>query len=105
MEVMRELQKTYTSASVFCGIFGEAIRQLSPDHLDQSGVARSQTTIRASDSMQNDDGGLITGAPNSESMLISDDLLESFLNEGSGYNLWESINMMEQPFDFRDEAA
>ncbi|EEU37832.1 uncharacterized protein NECHADRAFT_1812, partial [Fusarium vanettenii 77-13-4] len=37
MEVMREFQKTYTSASVFCGIFGEAIRQLSPDNSGQSG--------------------------------------------------------------------
>lgn len=105
MEVMRELQKTYTSASVFCGIFGEAIRQLSPDHPDQPGLARSQTTIRTSHSMQNDDGGLIAGPQNADSILISDDLLESLLNEGSGYNLWESINMMEQPFDFRDEPA
>ncbi|KAJ4185292.1 hypothetical protein NW767_012938 [Fusarium falciforme] len=105
MEVMRELQKTYTSASVFCGIFGEAIRQLSPGHPDPSGLARSQTTIRASDSMQNVDGGLMAGPPNAESMLITDDLLESLLNEGSGYSLWESINMMEQPFDFGDEPA
>lgn len=105
MEVMRELQKTYTSASVFCGIFGEAIRQLSPVYPDQSGVARSQTAIQASNSMQNDDGGLMAGPPNSDSILISDDLLASLLNEGSGYNLWESINMMEQPFDFRDEPA
>ncbi|RSL46870.1 hypothetical protein CEP54_013648 [Fusarium duplospermum] len=105
MEVMRELQKTYTLASVFCGIFGEAIRQLSPERPDQSDVNGSQTTIRSPDPMQNGGGGLVAGPPNAESMLISDDLLEILLNEESGYNIWESINMMEQPFDFRDEPA
>ncbi|KAI8720002.1 Zn(2)-C6 fungal-type domain-containing protein [Fusarium sp. LHS14.1] len=105
MEVMREFQKTYTSASVFCGIFGEAIRQLSPDHPDQSDAARSQPATRASNSMQNDGGGIMAGPADADSMLISDDLLQSLLSEGSEYNLWESINMMEQPFDFRDEVT
>lgn len=99
MTIMRELQKTHTSASIFCGVFGEAIRQLVPGPLDESiwGVAQIRRPSMAA-----------TVAPQSVSSsnivnhaaqpVITDDLLESLLNETSTFNFWESINLNDQSF-------
>lgn len=97
MTVMRELQKTHTSASIFCGVFGEAIRQLLPGPFDESiwGVAQTRRTSAAG-----------TAAPDSTEMVdflgpalqpvVTEDILESLLNETSSYNFWESLNMPDQ---------
>lgn len=97
MTIMRELQKTHTSASIFCGVFGEAIRQLVPGPLDEAiwGVAQ---TIRPSTA-----GSIVpehVQAANLDGFalqpIVTDDVLESLLNETSTYNFWESINMPDQ---------
>lgn len=44
MTIMCELQKTHTSASISCGVFGEAIRQLVPGPLDEAIRGVAQTT-------------------------------------------------------------
>ncbi|KZM27311.1 DNA binding [Ascochyta rabiei] len=100
MAIMRELQKTHTSASIFCGVFGEAIRQLAPGPLDESiwgvpRIRRPQTVAALSpEGIQApgvDDFALQT--------VVTDDILESLLNETSSYNFWESINMPEQSWN------
>ncbi|KAF1924065.1 uncharacterized protein M421DRAFT_425082 [Didymella exigua CBS 183.55] len=99
MTFMRELQRTYTSASIFCGVFGEAIRQLVPGPLNESiwGVAQSEypSTIGtlapdSAESVAKDDLAL--------QPVVSDDILESLLDENSTYNFWESMNMPDQYF-------
>jgi hypothetical protein len=99
MTVMRELQKTHTSASIFCGVFGEAVRQLVPGPLDETiwGVAQVRRPATA-----------ITTVPEttptihlddfSMQPVVTDDVLESLLNETSTYNFWESMNMPDQAF-------
>ena len=97
MTIMRELQKTHTSASIFCGVFGEAIRQLAPGPLDETiwGVAQVRHPSMAktvspanTQAFQFDEFAL--------QPVVTDDILESLLNETSTYNFWESINMPEQ---------
>ncbi|KAH6625113.1 fungal-specific transcription factor domain-containing protein [Boeremia exigua] len=99
MTIMRELQKTHTSASLFCGIFGEAIRQLMPGPLDETiwGVPQVRRPSTSGTTAPEDAPTINInelGAPT----LVTDDLLESLLNESSVYNFWESMNMPDQAF-------
>lgn len=99
MTVMRELQKTHTSASIFCGVFGEAVRQLLPGPLDETiwGVPqmRRPSTARSTAFEDAQTANIVDVAAQP---MINDDLLESLLNEASKYNFWESINLPDQPF-------
>lgn len=96
MTVMRELQISHTSASLFCGVFGVAIRQLMPGPLNEDiwGVAQikrpSVLGIRTPGNTQTFDLGNFTSQPT-----VTEDILESLLNEDPSYNFWESINMPE----------
>lgn len=97
MTIMRELQKTHTSASIFCGVFGEAIRQLIPGPLDETIWGVAQTT-RPSTA-----GSVVPDHVQTANLddfalqpIVTDDVLESLLNETSTYNFWESINMPDQ---------
>lgn len=95
MTVMRELQKTHTSASIFCGVFGEAIRHLVPGPLDETIWGVAQVTRP---------GAAVPPAPETNptvafedfslQSIVTDDVLESLLNETSTYNFWESMNML-----------
>lgn len=103
MTVMRELQKTHTSASIFCGVFGEAIRQLVPGPLDESiwGVAqiRRPSTART---MAPENTQAVSFDDIASQPIVTDGILESLLNETSTYNFWESMNMPDQSFaDYR----
>ncbi|KAF9692734.1 hypothetical protein EKO04_008966 [Ascochyta lentis] len=97
MAVMRELQKAHTSASIFCGVFGEAIRQLAPGSLNESiwGVSQTRRPWTAVTVLPES-----TQVPGFDSLssqtVVTDDILESLLNETSTYNFWESMNMPEQ---------
>ncbi|KAF5020290.1 hypothetical protein F66182_7666 [Fusarium sp. NRRL 66182] len=99
MAVMRELQRTYTSASIFCGIFGEAIRLLQKSPMNQVGVSGSQLPAVGPDQLQSSDGRGSADPVNTDMPFIDDSFLNFLLDEESGYNLWESMNMMEPPFD------
>lgn len=96
MTVMRELQKTHTSASIFCGVFGEAIRQLLPGPFDESiwGVAQTRLSI-AGDATQ-ESAEVASAFDSALQPIVTDDVLESLLNETSVYNFWESLNMPDQ---------
>lgn len=99
MTVMRELQKTHTSASIFCGVFGEAIRQLLPGPFDESiwGVAQAMRPSTAGNTIP-DSAETIDTFDSTLQPTVTDDVLESLLNETSTYNFWESLNMPEQVF-------
>jgi hypothetical protein len=99
MTVMRELQKAHTSASIFCGVFGEAIRQLMPGPLDKTiwGGAQTRRPSTAATAIPQSTEVINTNNDNLQPV-VTDDIIESLLNETSTYNFWESINMPEQPF-------
>ncbi|KAF3009982.1 hypothetical protein E8E13_011329 [Curvularia kusanoi] len=101
MTIMRELQKTHTSASYFCVVFGEAVRQLMPGPLDETiwgtpqirGASATSPVVGRVRSVDFNDPNL--------QPVVTDDILESLLNETSTSNFWESINLPEQPtFDY-----
>ena len=96
MTIMRELQKTHTSASIFCGVFGEAVRQLMPGPLDETVWGTAQ--IRGPSTTYPVVGGAqdIGFGETSLQPVVTDDILESLLNETSTYNFWESMNLPEQ---------
>lgn len=99
MTVMRELQKTHTSASIFCGVFGEAIRQLAPGPLDATiwGVSQARRPSREATMVPAESPAInfddLTFQP-----FVTDNVLEALLNETSSYNFWESMNMPDQSF-------
>jgi hypothetical protein len=99
MTVMRELQNTHTSASIFCGVFGEAIRQLLPGPFDESvwGVAQTRQPSTAGTTAQ-DSAEIVDLFDSALQSVLTDDVLESLLNETSTYNFWESLNMPDQAF-------
>lgn len=99
MTVMRELQKTHTSASIFCGVFGEAMRQLLPGPFDESiwGVAQTRRPSTAGTTAQDSAQTIDLFGPVLQPV-VTDDVLESLLNETSTYNFWESLNMPDPAF-------
>ena len=87
MMVMRELEETYTSASIFCGVFLEAMRQLYPEYsasttLPPPGMPNSNQTTQNTVLPQLD----VTLSP------MSDDILSALMDGISSPNFWESIN-------------
>jgi hypothetical protein len=103
MAVMRELQKTYTSASIFCGIFNEVLAQLSRDYTPNlsSGWA-SQT--RQAGSIPTQEVATEPGPPDQEQIPFDNELLERLLNESLANNMWESMSMLDNSFDLPNEG-
>lgn len=92
MMVMEELQKTYTVASVYRGIFTKAIQQLSSEHA----VNTKMTTTRSgadfpADQMNN---AAVDGSStliNTEANPVNTDmLLDVLLDEASVFNFWDT---------------
>lgn len=96
MTVMRELQKVHTSASIFCGIFREAVAQLSPGRLDESiwgASARALSTTAATmNETTTDTLGYLNNPDGVMQPFINDDVLASLLDESSIQTFWESMN-------------
>jgi hypothetical protein len=96
MTVMRELQKVHTSASLFCGIFREAVAQLSPGHLDESIWGASERVLSATattmDEATTDTLGYLNNSGEVLQSFINDDVLASLLDESSIQTFWESMN-------------
>jgi hypothetical protein len=93
MTVMRELQKVHTSASIFCGIFREAVRQLSPGHLDESiwgASERNHTTM--TEATTNNALGFLNNPDEMLHPFVNDNMLASLLDESSIQTFWESMN-------------
>jgi hypothetical protein len=83
--VMEELEETYTSASVYRGVFLEAIRQLYPNYSTSTSLGESNTTGFS----------LPRTSPSDDSMIlpmINDDILAALLDETSCFNFWESFS-------------
>ncbi|KAF9895115.1 hypothetical protein FE257_000017 [Aspergillus nanangensis] len=88
MLVLKQMQEAYTVASVYRGIFAEAIRRLFPTH--------------GNDAMQVNSGmselplQLAHGAHDfSMDSLPSEGLIDELLQESSFFNVWESLAMMQ----------
>uniref|UniRef100_A0A8H7NHZ0 Xylanolytic transcriptional activator regulatory domain-containing protein n=1 Tax=Bionectria ochroleuca TaxID=29856 RepID=A0A8H7NHZ0_BIOOC len=103
MAVMRELQKTYTSASIFCGIFNEVLAQLSRDYTPSlsSGWA-SQS--RQAGSIPTQEVATEPGLSDQEQIPFDNELLERLLNESLANNMWESMSMLDHSFDLPNEG-
>ncbi|OPB37651.1 zn2Cys6 transcription factor [Trichoderma guizhouense] len=85
MMVMEDLEETYTSASVYRGVFLEAIRQLYPNYSGSpTGVASTAGGASLSRATPADDSATL---PN-----INDDILTTLLDEASCFNFWESFS-------------
>ncbi|KAK4082753.1 transcriptional regulator family: Fungal Specific TF [Trichoderma aggressivum f. europaeum] len=85
MMVMEDLEETYTSASVYRGVFLEAIRQLYPNYSGSpAGAASTAGGASLSRATPTDDSAAL---PN-----INDDILTTLLDEASCFNFWESFS-------------
>ncbi|UKZ45915.1 hypothetical protein TrVGV298_000109 [Trichoderma virens] len=85
MMVMEELEEVYTSASVYRGVFLEAIRQLYPNY--SASAAGGSSTVEGV--------SLPRAAPADDSAtlpIINDDILTNLLDEASCFNFWESFS-------------
>lgn len=85
MMVMEELEETYTSASVYRGVFLEAIRQLYPNYSTSTAIGESNAT----------DFSLPRSNPSDDSMIlpmVNDDILAALFDEASCFNFWESFS-------------
>ena len=93
MMVMEELQKTYTVASVYRGIFTKAIQQLLPEHAANTG---STTTTRSGADFLADqtNNAAVDGSStliNTEANPVNTDmLLDVLLDEASVFNFWDT---------------
>ena len=89
MMVLQELQETYVVASIYRGVFSKAIKQLCPEYASSipEDVIRPPTAEYASAEARNDDGEVID-------TMISDDLIDSLMDEASIFSLWESWSRM-----------
>jgi hypothetical protein len=97
MTVMRELQKVHTSASLICGIFREAVAQLSPGHLDESIWGASErvlptATTTITNETTSDSLGYLNNQDEMLPPFVHDDVLTSLLDESSIQTCWESMN-------------
>ncbi|KAL6691455.1 fungal-specific transcription factor domain-containing protein [Trichoderma pleuroticola] len=85
MMVMEELEETYTSASVYRGVFLEAIRQLYPNYsVGPAGAALTAGGTPLSRATPTDDSAALSN--------INDDILTTLLDEASCFNFWESFS-------------
>jgi hypothetical protein len=88
MMVMQEMQDTYTSASVYRGIFLEAIRKLFPNYsADAAEMNPITSEFLAPPSQQQDKPFMET--------LLNDSFIDELVHEPSLFNIWESLPMME----------
>ncbi|KAL7941839.1 fungal-specific transcription factor domain-containing protein [Trichoderma barbatum] len=85
MMVMEELEETYTSASVYRGVFLEAIRQLYPNYsVSTAGSTSAAGEVSLARATPADDSATLP--------IINDDILTTLLDEASCFNFWESFS-------------
>jgi hypothetical protein len=104
MLVMEELQKTYTVASVYRGIFTRAIQQIFPDYpgsaMHASWSPTSITMPRDEDStrnLPNNTDSLSAGYQLGESDfgdLGGDDLMAALMDNASVFDFWQACNQV-----------
>lgn len=104
MLVMEELQKTYTVASVYRGIFTKAIQQIFPDYPDRAmHTSRSPTWVpvpRSEDparSLFNNGEDAGAGGQLGESdfgVLDGDDSMAALMDSASVFYFWQACNQV-----------
>ncbi|KAG8411859.1 hypothetical protein J3458_015155 [Metarhizium acridum] len=98
MMVMEELEETYASASIYGGVFLEAIRQLYPNY--------STNTLACEPIMRDPFFSRANAADESTIMpTANDEILDAFLDEASAMNFWGSfgdIQLGSLVPDYRD---
>ncbi|KAJ5355025.1 fungal-specific transcription factor domain-containing protein [Penicillium cataractarum] len=104
MLVMEELQKTYTVASVYRGIFTKAIQQIFPDCPDRAmHTSRSPTSIPvprseglarnlSSDGQDADASGQL--GESDFGVLDGDDLMAALMDNASVFDFWQACNQV-----------
>lgn len=84
--VMQEMQETYTSASVYRGIFLEAIRQLYPNYSANAAEMGAAAPEVPASLLQRQDESFMGN-------LLSDSTIDELMHESSFFNIWESLPM------------
>lgn len=84
MMVMEELEEMYTSASVYRGVFLEAIRQLYPNYSSSTMSESNSTDFSQPRASFSNDAMMVP--------LVNDDILTALLDESSCFNFWESFS-------------
>jgi hypothetical protein len=104
MLVMEELQKTYTVASVYRGIFTKAIQQIFPDYPDSTMHSRcSPASIPVT--RNEDPARVLFDRPESSSangqlgesdfgVLDGDDLMAALMDNASVFDFWQACNQV-----------
>jgi hypothetical protein len=104
MLIMEELQKTYTVASVYRGIFTKAIQQIFPDYPDRAMHASySPTSINFPG--DEDPTRNLVDQPDSSSaggqlgesdfgVLDGDDLMAALMDNASVFDFWQACNQV-----------
>jgi hypothetical protein len=89
MMVMSELEDKYTSASIFRGVFLEAMRQLYPECSEPTALPAPETTD-SKPATQN------VAPPQLDYTLspMSDDIVSALMEGISAPNFWETINFV-----------
>ena len=99
MLVMEELQKTYTAASVYRGIFMKAIQQIFPNYrpstlLSTHAASPDRTSTDLPGSGNAEPVAAHTGQATNQEMetSFSDDFVDALMDQASLFNLWEYWN-------------
>jgi hypothetical protein len=104
MLVMEELQKTYTVASVYRGIFTKAIQQIFPDypgHVMHTSCSPTSITIPRNEgptrNSLNNPESLNAGDQLGDSEfgdLGGDDLMAALMDNASVFDFWQACNQL-----------
>lgn len=104
MLVMEELQKTYTVASVYRGIFRKAIQQIFPDYPDRALHASCSPASIPVSRAEDPASSLFDKADNSGAsgqlgesdfgVLNGDDLMAALMDNASVFDFWQACNQV-----------
>lgn len=99
MLVMEELQKTYTAASVYRGIFMKAIQQIFPNYRPSALLSthtaspdRTSTGLPGSDNPEPVAGHVGQDTDQGMETSFNDDFVDALMDQASLFNLWEYWN-------------
>ncbi|KAL9470861.1 hypothetical protein ACSS6W_008802 [Trichoderma asperelloides] len=85
MMVMEELEEMYTSASLYRGVFSEAICQLYPNYSASSTMSEQNSTDYCQPRASFSNDAMMVP-------LINDDILNALFDESSCFTFWESFS-------------
>jgi hypothetical protein len=100
MLVMEELQKTYTVASIYRGIFAKAIQQLFPEYTEGTLLGHSTPAVSHNHNTATHAIGATEEATEVASgvdglgynNVAADDFIDLLMDEASIFNFWDTWN-------------